>query len=418
MDIRLTKKRADVNSIEAISSKSYVHRLLIAAALCDRKVNILTNIDSNDMAATRGALETIRTGGVIDCGESGSTARFLLPLSALLCDEATLTGSGKLPERPMGPLCDVLRAAGVFVSSDHLPITVKNKPRSGSYEIPGNVSSQFISGLLFMLPLLDGDSELKVTGRFESAAYVDMTLDVLSRFSVRINRTADGFEIPGGQRYICNERDIRAEGDWSNAAYIMAIAALGCGRLFDSLAITGLNPESIQGDRAVIDIFEKFGIEVDITFEDDNKSAGYVIKSGPCRPVDIDCSQIPDLVPALCVIAAFTDGNSRFRNISRLRMKESDRVEAVKKMLAAAGKSVDIISDGADGGEDMVVHGIKGCTKDPITVDSFNDHRIVMAAAAMAAATDADVVIRDAGAVDKSYPGFFEVIDGIGLTGR
>ena len=433
MDIRLTHGQATAKTIEAISSKSYVHRLLIAAALSGEYIEVKTNIVSKDMEATMRAVGKLtvpaqtplrlpdhKDDRVIDCGESGSTARFILPLAALLSDGATITGSGKLPERPMGPLCSVLRAAGVSVSDDHLPITVSGRPHSGSYEIPGNVSSQFISGLLFMLPLLDGDSHLKVTGPFESAAYVDMTIDVLTRFGIRINKTPDGFDIPGNQKYSKSSNlsdrslplTIKAEGDWSNGAYIMAIGALGCGRIFDSLSITGLNPESIQGDRAVVEIFSRFGIDVDIVPAAEGDTAEYVIKSGPTQPVNTDCSQIPDLVPALAVIAAFTEGENRFRNVSRLRMKESDRVEAIVEMLGAIGIKVDITRDGDT--EDMIVHGAGRSSRD-LRIRTFNDHRIAMAAAAIAAAVDTPVVIEDAMAVNKSYPGFYEVIQKIGL---
>ncbi|MCR5673742.1 MAG: 3-phosphoshikimate 1-carboxyvinyltransferase [Lachnospiraceae bacterium] len=435
MDLKLTSRKAEENTVEAISSKSYVHRLLIAAALCGSDCEVETNIVSKDMEATIRALRSlglsvsikgsdygakITRSDIIDCGESGSTARFLLPVAALVADGVTLTGSGKLPERPMGPLCDVLRSAGVTVSSDHIPITVSKKPHSGNYEIPGNVSSQFISGLLFMLPLLSGDSHLKVTGGLESAAYVDMTIDVLARFCIRIEREPDGFFIPGGQNYTalsdpdqnpCHE--IKAEGDWSNGAYIMALGALGCGRLFDSLTVTGLDPESIQGDRAVVDIFEKFGIQVDIIREENSKEADYVIKSSPKHPVDIDCTQIPDLVPALAVLAAFAPGKSTFRNVGRLRMKECDRVEAISEMLGAIAVKVDIKCDGDS--EVIVVCGCVGGQAPHISIDSKNDHRIAMAAAAIAAATDNPVVIKDAMAVDKSYPGFYDVIRRIGI---
>ena len=426
MDIRLTHKAASSDSVEAISSKSYVHRLLIAAALAGGNAEVKTNIVSKDMEATMRAVGKLTVPAqkddlIIDCGESGSTARFILPLAALFAEGATVTGSGKLPERPMGPLCEVLRAAGVFVSADHLPITVNGRPHSGSYDIPGNVSSQFISGLLFMLPLLEGDSHLKIIGSLESAAYVDMTLDVLGRFGIVINRTEDGFDIQGDQKYVYQKgagvKEIAAEADWSNAAYIMAIGALGCGRLFDRLSVTGLNAESIQGDRAVVDIFRQFGIDVEMIAAADGTSFEYVIKSGPKNPVNTDCSQIPDLVPALAVIAAFTEGESHFTNVSRLRMKESDRVEAIEKMLGAVGAQVNITQEG--GHEDMHIFGrIVGQAphREAITINSCNDHRIAMAVAAIAAAVDVPVVIEDAMAVNKSYPGFYEVIDAIGLN--
>ena len=408
-----------MNTITAISSKSYVHRLLIAAALCDKKVRVDTNIISNDMEATKRVVSALfsQDDPVLDCGESGSTARFIIPLAALFSKSAKIIGSGKLPERPMGPLCDVLTAAGVTVNGNHLPITVSGKPHSGNYSIAGNVSSQFISGLLFMLPLLEGDSHLEITGTLESAPYVDMTIDVLSRFSIVVNRTVDGFDIPGGQKYVYDGKEggvIAAEGDWSNSAYIMTIASLGSGTLFDSLAVEGLNPDSLQGDRAVIPILEKFGINVSMSKSTDPFSTVYEISGRPVNPVDTDCSQIPDLVPALAMLAAFTNGNSIFRNVGRLRMKECDRIEAVSAMLSAISVKVDIIS--TDSREDMIVCGRAQTGNESVVIDSFNDHRIAMAAAAIAAAHGGSVTIKGAEAVNKSYPGFFDTIEKLGIV--
>lgn len=440
MDIRLTKGTASVDALGAISSKSYVHRLIIAASLYGGNADIITNIMSKDMEATIGAINALggdvsedrtddgriiirvrRLPGknrlpscTIHCGESGSTARFILPVAACVAKSATVTGSGRLPDRPMGPLCEVLRKAGVSVSSDHLPITVSGMPVSGDYTIAGDVSSQFISGLLFALPLLDGPSNLTVTGKFESAAYVDMTVDVLSKFGVRIIYENGTFHINGkegsGPNGYVSPAVIEAEGDWSNAAYLMAMAALGSGRMFDGFTVTGLNPDSVQGDRAVVDIMERYGIGVRC----DGKG-GYEIKGCPMRSVDVDCAQIPDLVPALAVIAAYADGDSIFRNVERLRMKECDRVDAISEMLSAVNVMVDIISH--NGSEDMTVHGkgMNSPVSGEISIDSQNDHRIVMAAAAIALAEEVPVIIKDAMAVDKSYPGFFEDAAKIGL---
>ncbi len=437
MDLLLSKGTGGDNRAEAISSKSYVHRLLIAASLCDKDITVDTNIVSKDMEATMRTLAALKGVKIappasdvpveLDCGESGSTARFILPLAAFILDSAVVTGSGKLPERPMGPLCDVLRAAGVSVSDDHLPITVSGRPHAGNYSIPGNVSSQFISGLLFMLPLLDGDSTLTIEGELESAAYVDMTLDVLAKFGITVRKTASGFEIPGGQKYSYPSGEdkihIKAEGDWSNGAYVCAIGSLGCGRYFDTFSISGLNPESIQGDRAAVDVMKEFGIGVDVLRDAGADTAEYVIKGRPQKPVDVECSQIPDLVPALAVLAAFADGDSVFRNVSRLRMKECDRIEAVKDMLGEIGISVDITSE--NGSENMTVCGRGGDVSlqlsdgsEHITIDSFNDHRIAMAAAAIAFAADTPVMIRDAMAVDKSYPGFYDLVEKLGMSVR
>ena len=327
----------------------------------------------------------------------------------------------------MGPLCEQLRLAGVKVSSDHLPITVSGRPHSGNYELPGDVSSQFISGLLFMLPLLDGDSHLKITGHLESAAYVEMTLDVLARFGITICRCADGFDIPGGQKYTAGKVLIQAEGDWSNGAYIMALGLLGCIRTGTALTVTGLDPDSIQGDRKSIDILKQFGAEVSVGPDPQEHMADIVISGKPKDPVDIDCSQIPDLVPALAAVAAFCDGSSTFGNVGRLRMKECDRIEAVVEMLAAIGIKVDITTRPAAASEvditsqnpieDMTVHG-RGNHPDiegPVIIRTHNDHRMAMAASAIAAALDVPVVIKDAMAVDKSYPGYYEVIDKLGI---
>ena len=381
--------------------------------------------DGYEIRIVRPLGSKVTTPCVVDCGESGSTARFILPLATYFADEATVTGSGRLPERPMGPLCDALRSAGASVSSDHLPITVSGLPVAGDYEIAGNVSSQFISGLLFLLPLLSGVSHLTITGRFESAAYVDMTAEVLGKFGAGIKRVGNTFTIGESQPVqreaakdtFTDQRRIVAEGDWSNAAYIMAIASLGSGRAFDALTIEGLNPDSIQGDRAVVDVMHDFGIRVSCEQLEDGTSA-YTVKGYPQKGVDIDCSQIPDLVPALAVLAAYTDGDSVFRNVERLRMKECDRIDAVSAMLSAVNVKVDITSDPDTHHETMTVHG-KGNNapvSEAICVDSFNDHRIAMAAAALALSENVPVEINDPMAVNKSYPGFYDVIRKLGVV--
>ena len=448
MDIRLKVGTAVSDDVTAISSKSYVHRLLIASALCDEHICVVSNIVSKDMEATVRALSSlgakinIKENGkdcfgfyinsplavsdrsvVTDCGESGSTARFILPLASYYAANAVVTGSGRLPDRPMKPLCDVLKAAGVMIDSDHLPISVSGHPQAGEYEIAGNVSSQFISGLLFLLPLLEGRSSLKITGSFESAAYVDMTEDVLSNFNVVFEHDGATY-ITGRQKYKCKTKPddigciyLNAEGDWSNAAYIMAHASLGSGRAFDALTVKGLNPDSIQGDRAIIRMLDDFGVDVVLHEGKDRVLSDFTVMNNPVRPVNADCSQIPDLVPVLAVLAAYADGDSVFYNIGRLRMKECDRVEAVTSMLGAVDVLVDITSDPDTGSEHMTVHG-KG-RRSPVAhdiiIDSFNDHRIAMAATALVLVEDRPVVIKGAEAVDKSYPGFYEIVSGLGI---
>ncbi len=459
MDIRLTEGAASINAVTAISSKSCVHRLLIAASLYGG-ARIATNIFSKDMEATvsvlnsLGAKINVKTengngyiaeiaeplnksaeGSVTaDCGESGSTARFLLPVAPFFAENATLTGSGRLPERPMGPLCDVLKSGGVTVSSDHLPITVSGRLKAGDYEIEGNVSSQYISGLLFALPLAGGRSGLKIKGKLESAGYVRMTVDVLRKFGAEIIEEDGRFIIEpfdagdtDTEKTIAGDINsesvssadsdahiIRAEGDWSNSAYVMVLASLGADRFPGGFTIEGLNPDSIQGDRAAAGILRRFGIDVSESPCGDGTSA-YTITGRPENPIDIDCSQIPDLVPALAVLAAYADGKSVFRNVERLRIKECDRVSAIEKLLSSISVQVDITSE--DGSETMTVTG-KGSDSPvdhPIEADSFNDHRIAMAAAALAFAEKEPVVIKDAMSVNKSYPGFFELVRKMGI---
>ncbi len=431
-EARLYRIDAGSDRVSAISSKSYVHRLMIAAALSGGKTSIVTNILSSDMKATIGAINAL--GGnvrcdqmadgtyeitvdkpigsdisypcTIDCIESGSTARFILPLASFFAKEAVITGSGRLPERPMGPLCDVLRTAGACVSSDYLPITVSGKPSAMDMSIPGNVSSQYITGLLFMMSQFEKKCRLTVTGSFESAAYVDMTVDVLKLFRADIEKAGNTYTA-GGSTMTAPGR-IVAEGDWSNAAYIMAIGSLGSGSAFDSLTIEGLKCDSIQGDRAIVDILKKFGIVCD------NISNDFTVKGNPVKGVDVDCAQIPDLVPALCVIAAYAPDKSIFRNVGRLRVKECDRIDATSKMLSAVGVRTEVIHD-CDR-EDLVVFG-KGMDKkagSDIRINSFNDHRIAMAASALCFAENRQVLIEDAMAVNKSYPGFYDVLKSIG----
>ena len=433
-----------MKTVTAITSKSYVHRLLIAAALCDEKVTVVTNIVSDDMRATISALESlgakidtipvdddsfelavkhpatsVKDGcddAMINCGESGSTARFILPLAAYVARSATLTGRGRLPERPMGPLCDVLRNAGATIDADNLPITVTGGLRPGEYEIPGNVSSQYITGLLFVLPLLEGDSQLTIKGELESAAYVDMTIDVLEKFGIRMIKENSGYMIPGGQKYslvsgASGDAGIIAEGDWSNAAYTIAPFILDKKSADEGIRISGLNPVSIQGDRAIIGILGEFGIDARF----DEATSEHVVCGYPVKAVDVDCAQIPDLVPVLAVIAAFTDGDSMFRNIERLRMKECDRIDAVSKTLEVIGIKTSITKT-EDGHENMTVHGsgAAGVAADPV-FSSFNDHRMAMAEYAIASAIDRKTTITGSGAVNKSYPGFFEFMEKMGM---
>ncbi len=391
-------------SLDAISSKSHVHRLLICAALADRPTRIRLRGISEDIGATirclaaMGCEMDVQPGALLvrplneksppksvtlDCGESGTTARLLLPLAARLFREFALTGSGSLPGRPFGPLRKALEAAGCALSGDTVPLTGQGQLRPGRFEIAGNVSSQFISGLLFALPLLSGDSEIILTAPLQSQGYVAMTMEALAAFGVKAERTKEGFKVAGGQKFV-SPGAVAAEGDWSNAAFFLCMNALGA-----NIAVRGLSATSAQGDREVTDILSRFAAE-----------------DGKLRGIRLDASQINDLVPALAVVASVAQGETRIYNAGRLRLKESDRIKTTLAMLLSLGADAEETEDG------LVIRGktrLRGGE-----VDGAGDHRIVMAAASAVCACEGPVAIRGCEAVNKSYPAFFEDFSSLG----
>lgn len=396
--------------IPAIASKSYAHRLLMAAALADRPTTVRCATVSDDILATARVLtamgasvertdegfvvepiSTCPVGPTLDCGESGTTERFILPIACALGLDAAVTGSGRLPERPLSPLYEELQAHGIDLSPQGVfPLHARGRLPAGDYSLAADVSSQFIGGLLFALSVVPGKSTLTLTGRIESAPYIDMTLDVLALFGASITRTDDGrrFEIEGRTR-LTSPGAAAVEGDWSNAAFWLCAGALGRG-----VTLTGLRADSRQGDRAVADILKAFGADVSPT-ED-----AVTVRPGTLNGMTVDAAQIPDLVPVLAVVAAFAEGETRFLNAGRLRIKESDRLKTTRELLERLGADVDELPDG------LVVRG-RG-TLAGGECDGANDHRIVMSAAVAGARTQHPVVIRGAQAVRKSYPGFFD----------
>lgn len=390
-------------------SKSAAHRTLIAAALAGggRVEGILP---SADMQATLDALEalgleyrlegdtatiakrplqTLPAEPVVNCRESGSTLRFCMPIFAALGISAVFTGEGRLPERPLGVYADCLPRHGVSLeTAGGLPLRLEGRLEGGLYGLPGNVSSQFITGLLFALPLCAADSEIRLTSPLESAGYVDMTLRTLKEADIRIDRTAAGWHIPGGQCY--RRRDYRVESDWSQAAFLLAAGALG-----GEVTLTGLDPASAQGDREALELFRRFGAAVTMRAD-----GAIVCRKAPLRGIEIDASQIPDLVPVLAVTAAAAEGETRIFNAGRLRLKESDRLAAVTHCLRLLGAEVEELP------EELRIHG--GRRLRGGSVPGFNDHRIVMSMAVAALFSDGPVEIADAEAVAKSWPAFFE----------
>lgn len=400
-------------TIAAPPSKSAAHRALICAALSFGTSRISPLAHSQDITATTQVLramgaQIIRhadaatvTGGpcvarpvTLDCMESGSTLRFLLPIAAALGLQAAFTGSGRLPERPLAALIEQLRAHGITFSSERLPFSIDGKLSPGLFQLHGNISSQFISGLLFALPLLENDSEIVLTSPLESMGYVAMTIEALRQSGIVITPTDRGWKIPGKQTYHALDRQI--EGDYSNAAFWLAAGAIN-----GNVEISGLLPDSAQGDRAIVPIIHQFGGNI---LQKDNQISSQKNSLHACN---IDAAQIPDLVPILAVIAAFTQGETKIYNAARLRAKESDRLCATAALLKNLGGTVSEYPDGLS----VQGNGLYGGE-----VDGFQDHRIVMAGAVAALGCRTPVVIHGTNAVDKSYPNFFE--DLVKLGGR
>ena len=375
--------------IQIIPSKSQAHRLLICAAFADRKTALLCPDTNQDIEATASCLnlichsvlptnegyeitpygcgETPFSSVCLNCHESGSTLRFLLPIVGALGADTTFRMEGRLPQRPLSPLWEEMERMGCtlrWISKNELRVTGKLRP--GDYYIDGGVSSQFITGLLFATSLMDGDSTIHITGNLESKPYVDMTQQAMKLFGVE----TEGFHVKGGQRYH-SPGNIVVEGDWSNGAFFLAAKALG-----SNLDVLGLNPDSAQGDRAIVDILQ-------------------ALEAG--TPT-VSARDIPDLVPILSIAAAARNG-AVFTDIRRLRLKESDRVASTISMLENLGGKAETDEN------TLTIYGT-GLTGG--TVDAVNDHRIAMAAAIGATVCREDVTILGAECVRKSYPKFWE----------
>ena len=388
-----------VKTIRIISSKSDAHRALICAALSKDRCRVRYTGTSKDIEATQRCLCALKQDrSDMHCGESGSTLRFLLPVMGALGHKAVFHMEGRLPQRPLSPLYEELEAHGCTLSPQgQSPLTIEGQLQPGTYRLPGNVSSQYVSGLLFALPLLDGNSQIQLTSPLESASYVDMTVDTLADFGISIEKIADGYAIAGNQTYIA-PKDYIVEGDWSNACFFLAAGALVEG----GIKVTGLNPDSLQGDKAILDILREMGAEA--VFEED---AIAVIPGKVLRGTTIDVSQIPDMTPILSVLAAAAEGTTEIRNAGRLRIKESDRLAAITETLTALGGQIEELPDG------LIITG-SGTLKGGI-INTHNDHRIAMMATVASLICDEKVLLYGADAVEKSYPDFFAVCRKAGL---
>ena len=423
---RAVKPGARTGSVRVPASKSEAHRLMILAALGQQETVVLADGISKDIEATAACLRALgaqiekyheeegQSGYrivpipqnevaeneasegercLLPCGESGSTLRFLLPVVCALGKKAVFRMEGRLPERPLAPLDRELMRFGAEIEKKGEFLSVSGRLRAGAYCLPGNISSQYISGLLMALPLLEGESSLTVTGPIESAGYIAMTEEALCLADIRMEKTGNVYAIPGGQRSRL-PLEVRAEGDYSGAAFFLCMGALSK----NGITVQGLRQNSLQGDRAVLNVLSEFGAEV--TVSEDAVTVRKKRLTG-CR---IDAAQIPDLIPVLSVVAAAAEGETQIINAGRLRIKESDRLSSTAEMLTVLGARVIEEEEGLR---------ICGCPLLPggASVNPHNDHRIAMAAAAAASICAAPVEIQGSRCVEKSYPDFWEDLE-------
>lgn len=402
MNIKITPKKLS-GTVTVPPSKSVAHRLIICAAFAKGRSVIENIYPSKDIIATAQAMkafgaeitladgkayvdgigETPRTAGV-DCNESGSTLRFLIPVAAALGIDTTFIGSGKLPERPITPYLEELPNHNVTFDYNYtMPFKVSGKLEGGTFKIGGDISSQFITGLLLALSLLDKDSEVELTSHLESKPYVDITVNAMKTFGVEVMETEKGYYIKGGQQY--KPCDVTCEADYSQSAFFYVANSLG-----SNIEIAGLSKESAQGDKKIVEICEK------IVYNE----------KGGLKPFKLDCSDIPDLVPVLTVLASFCDGVSEIYNVARLKIKECDRLEAISDCVNRLGGRVEAFAD------KLVVTGVKSLEGGE--VDGYNDHRIAMSMAVASTICEKPLIINGAQCVSKSYPNFWEDFKSLG----
>ncbi len=376
MNIRITPGPLE-GTITPPPSKSMAHRAILAAALAGG--GTISNLAaSQDIEATRRCIAALNAEGLdlplLDCGESGSTLRFLIPLALALRGGGIFTGRGRLMERPQKPYFDIFDEKGIFYEQKGGTLTVRGELTSGEYRLPGNVSTQFVTGLLYALPLLDGDSEIVLTSRLEGWGYVDMTLNTLEKFGITTEERDTGWIVPGRQVY--QPCGLTVEADWSQAAFWYAAEFLG-----NSVQVSGMPKYSRQGD---------------------SKFAWFNRRLAMPRNMGFSVADCPDLVPPLAAMAALRNGYATYMgNAARLRLKESDRLATVAQTLNALGAQVE------EGPDFLKITGKDGLAGG-VTVDCCNDHRIAMMAAVAATRCREPVTLLGAECVSKSYPNFWD----------
>jgi 3-phosphoshikimate 1-carboxyvinyltransferase len=413
MNIEITPSLAQ-GTLAIPSSKSMAHRALICAGLADGK-SLVRNVNmSKDIEATISCLRSlganislsekgIEVQGInpanlakpasLHANESGSTLRFFIPIAALSSEPVTFTGEGRLLSRPMGIYADLFARQNLHFEQSAEKIVVQGPLAPGLFEIPGDVSSQFITGLLFSAPLMNEGSEIAVLPPYESKSYVDLTLSMLEKFGIQIEQPSDhGYIIAGNQSYIA--QDLSVEGDFSQLAFFAVLAALNA-----KLTCTNIDPNSLQGDKAILDFVKQAGAKVE--YGPDFVS----IAPQKRQAIEADLANVPDLGPILFVLASFLPGTSRFYNCARLRYKESDRIAAMEQELRKWGVEISSTEN------EVIVKGKENYTSSqPVVIDTHNDHRIAMAMSVFGLCAQSKSIIENAQVISKSFPDFYEVL--------
>ncbi len=405
------KKNISGGTVRSIPSKSAAHRLLICAAFADAPCEIVCPETSEDIDATARVLTALGAGitrtesgfsvipvrdvqknAILDCGESGSTLRFMLPVAAAIGADARFVRHGRLAKRPLSPLYEEMTRHGACMPADPTvdPLIVGGKMTAGEYTIAANVSSQFVSGLLLAMPLTGKACAVNLTDTIESEDYIRITAAAMEKFSAAPTVSADGRRYEGGTAAYRSPKTCTVEGDWSNAALWLCAGAIGD----TPVTVTGLDTSSPQGDKRILDVLRAFGAK--ITADGDSITA----TRGKLQGTVVDVSQIPDLTPVLAAVAAAAEGETVFTGIERLRIKESDRAAAIEEMLTSLG------ADAKAEKERIVIRGGKRLHGG--TVSSMRDHRMVMCASLLSLIADGEISVTEAESIRKSYPGFAE----------
>ncbi len=419
--VRMIVRKSLIDGVvEAPPSKSYTHRAVICASLSNETTVISKPLLSEDIKATLEACTAIGAGVLksnsekivikgnlgkiklkkngIYCSESASTLRFMIPIAALSGEEIVFEGKPGLAKRPVGDLLKALEKLGVEAHylnpPDCLPLRIKGKLKSGGVEIPGNVSSQFISGLLFALPLTEGDSEIRIITEVESKDYILMTIQMLKHFGVEVEYSNDlrFFKIRGGQKYV--SKDYTVEGDYSSAAFIVA-----SGVLAGKVTVANLKSDSAQGDKRIVDILRSMKARIRV------EENSVRVEKSELRGVEVDGSEIPDLVPILSVISTQAEGKTIIKNLGRLRIKESDRLEGTAELIKSLGGRVKVEDDSLA----ITKTSLKGGE-----VETPADHRLVMSACVAGLIAENETVVSNPTSIKKSYPDFFDDLRRIG----